>query len=106
MMATSTDENPSNDQDAVMAQAQDEALQDQFHELPENCSNARYLDIQAKKLMGSGSFGKSILLRGVFFHSKRVTSVTCHWPCWFINTRLTASLKILTALFVRFRLRF
>ena len=34
-------------------------IQNQFNELPENCSNARYLDIQAKKLMGSGSFGKS-----------------------------------------------
>jgi len=33
-------------------------LQNQYQELPENCSNARYLDIQAKKLMGSGSFGK------------------------------------------------
>ena len=40
-------------------QAPEEVMGAQFqHELPENCSNARYLDIQAKKLMGSGSFGK------------------------------------------------
>lgn len=52
--------------DDVARQAEEEmmmqqtALQGQFGELPENCSNARYLDIQAKKLMGSGSFGKSL----------------------------------------------
>ena len=38
--------------------AQQNQVDSQFAELPENCSNARYLDIRAEKLMGSGSFGK------------------------------------------------
>ena len=42
----------------MQSQQTNPQLQSQYNELPENCSNARYLDIQAKKLMGSGSFGK------------------------------------------------
>ena len=47
-------------------------IAEQFSQLPENCSNARYLDIQAKKLMGSGSFGKSL------FHSNRPMVAEVH----------------------------
>ena len=36
----------------------DVAMGMEYDDEPKNCSNAKYLDIQAQKLMGSGSFGK------------------------------------------------
>lgn len=81
------DASPAMQEDQMMVQQMSQQLQRQFNELPENCSNARYLDIQAKKLMGSGSFGK--------------TSISCYkmiassWErplsmCHFLGSRLTA----------------
>jgi len=39
-------------------QGQQAQLEGLIDTLPDNCSNNYYIDIEAKKIIGSGSFGK------------------------------------------------
>ena len=53
-------------------------MQEQYDQLPDNCSNAKYLDIEATKLMGSGSFGKYSIMLGL--NRSQMTGFECLVP--------------------------